>query len=445
MLPQNSHKPGNLVRWEKDNEPTITHYLREWLAILKPTDAGTQILDPIRQEKFAKILADKISIDQVEADEDKNDFIQRAVLQLVKSIDQDINAFRGILASDVWNYKKHAVEQFRIIFPLHISPVNFQQIKRLRILDLNLFVRDWAYVRRHFQVEPFLNRAEQEFQFRTLDANRADKYMLQLRTNFTPLVIAVEGRSMNEAFNKANRAYDLLRALLNRYTTFGRYRIDYGPPSSRPLGPILSAPLYGVFKPNGDYVEIFINTLIYEDYSAINSIEDEQIDQARRLSQQLGSPIDRHSTNSILVEALEKYGQALDTAEWRLAFLTFWQILELITLQTENLKMQDVLNRTNTLLQQHKISYDLLTALVKTRNKLVHQGHFPDLQGVKEVNLLKSVVESAINILYNRLDDLPTTRKLALFYEYAPKSDVEILDRQDVLNYILHGRKSKKP
>jgi hypothetical protein len=206
------------------------------------------------------------------------------------------------------------------------------------------------------------------------------------------------------------------------------------------LATILPPPVYGTFAEDGRLQKLFFNTVRYESYGP-NHLKDYDIGEVRRLANRPKEPENDSQTMAVLIEALEKYGEALDTSEWRLAFLLLWQILELITLQTsEKLNMNTVKNRVISLLNQDRLARDLLSALYRTRNSLVHRGSFPDAEGPREVSLLKYIVERATNALFSLLRTCPTKASLQRYYELISASNTELADRQRLTRNILRRR-----
>jgi hypothetical protein len=137
----------------------------------------------------------------------------------------------------------------------------------------------------------------------------------------------------------------------------------------------------------GKYEIYYYNLADYAEYKE-NKVARQALADAQNLANKL-TAIDDKSTEKLLVEALQKYGRALDTDEWRLTFLELWQILELLTLQSnEQLNMKQVLSRINCLLNQNELIKDLLAMLYETRNRLVHEGHFSHRRGLEMVRYL---------------------------------------------------------
>jgi hypothetical protein len=250
------------------------------------------------------------------------------------------------------------------------------------------------------------------------------------------------GRDEREAFETADRSFELFRTLLNLIPQFGRITRRWGGYPT-PLATIFPPPVFGIFDQAGKFIEFYYNTQMY-DYRRPNLIPANQIEGARKLANRLRHPNDKNTTILLLTESLEKYGQALDSTEWRLSFLTLWQILELITLQSsDELNMKQVVSRTNGLLRQDQLAGDLLLALYETRNQLVHLGQFPDEQGLTEINLLKFIVERAINSFFAKLRIVRTKSSLTRYYDYQFVNDTDLVDRQRIILAIRRMRRRR--
>jgi hypothetical protein len=266
---------------------------------------------------------------------------------------------------------------------------------------------------------------------------------ISLETDFTPILIKTSGREINSLFDTAERAFDFFRWLLNLLSQFDMYHKSWGG-YPKPFAQVLPPPIYGLFHPNGQYEQYFYNLTKYPEYSR-NTIAFEQIVEAKKLANKLKIVGSEDDTVGLLIEAIEKYGHALDSFEWKLTFLELWQILELITLQSsEQFSMKDVTNRINCLLRQDQFSQDLLSALYKTRNDLVHKGHFPYRNGLEEIGLLKSITERAINTLFGKLKAFPTKGSLARYYEFAPKNKRDLSESLKAITVIQRQRTKEK-
>jgi len=429
--------PEKLVTWNANDGENIKHYLQCWLDALKPTDAGLSITLPFLVDVCNKILTHYIKLQGVINESDRKEFIRRAVITLKKSGSNDIKVFRKALADLIWEYSQVSKQLYYVLFPLHVAS-HSQSLKYIKVLGVRFLLVDWLYIHSRFKIDDFLTQAENHLAF--VMSRSSNDYETFLQLEFVPLITPVYGRTEREAVDKASRAFDLLRSLLNLYNTFGTVRRHYGP-AQQPLGNILAPSAFAVFGQDKSFSgSPYYNTLIYPRYPSADALTIDQVEQARKLSNRLGMPNDERSTLYILLDALEKYGQALDTTEWRLAFLTLWQILELLTLQGEGIQMKNVVSRVHNLLKRNKLFDDLLKVLLTTRNSLVHRGQFPDLQGLEEVGYLKSIVESVIDAIFAELDELPDIRSVELYYEFVSRSDADIQKQEHILKYIQERR-----
>jgi hypothetical protein len=263
---------------------------------------------------------------------------------------------------------------------------------------------------------------------------------ISLEADFTPMMATARGRDSHEAFRNAARAFDLFRSLLNLVPKFGRMTKRFGF-QVEPLGAILPAPVYGVFDSEGSYIEYWYSTTRHATYRR-NAVAPDQIRAARLLAKKVTAPLPRGSTASLVVGALEKYGEALDATEWRQCFLLFWQILELLTLQSKGFNAKDVTNRICALLGQDQLDADLLRVLYDTRNEFVHLGRFPagDEEGLTEINLLKYLVDRSLSVMISKVGQLQTEGTLQRFYTHATEGSATLADRARVIRHIRQDR-----
>ena len=263
-----------------------------------------------------------------------------------------------------------------------------------------------------------------------------------MQTSFTPIIVASKGRNEREAFDNAYRAFDFFRGLLNFLYQFGTVTSRWGG-YPKPLGSFLQPPVYGIFRTNGEYSGLFYNTNKGLTYNK-NTVSVDVVQDVRKLIRQIGLKQEKDETKQLLVESITKYTKALDTTEWRLAYLSLWQILELLALQSaEQSNMKIVVNRIDTLLRQDQTARDLLQTLYFTRNALVHQGAFPDDRPLEEVNLLKYIAERAINSVFSHSRTLKKIDGLARFYDHVSYGDADLIERQRVIKYISQQRQKK--
>lgn len=433
MSPIKTRSAEQLVRWKAGQERLIERYLGEFMSILTIRDNGEVTTTEIfMSDVYLKILTQNIILTDVSSPLSAKRIINTSIHQIRRRQNQNLQTFRYVLASQVRRYHTRPINQYQIIFPLDVQPGQFDRFRQFSLLDIHLHPKSWSFVREHFEFDRFL----QDLHL------RRPNFEGTLFSHFTPFLVNSNGRDEREAFEKADRSFELFRTLLNLIPQFGRITMRWADYPT-PLATILPPPVFGFFDQAGKFVELYYNTQIYN-YRWPNFIPADQIKGARILANRLRHPNDKKDTILLFTESLEKYGQALDSSEWRLAFLTLWQILELITLQSsDELNMKQVVNRTNGLLRQNQLAGDLLFALYETRNQLVHLGQFPDEQGLPEVNFLKYIVERAINAFFAKLRIVHTKSSLARYYDYQLTNDTELADRQRIIEAIRRLRRRR--
>jgi hypothetical protein len=261
---------------------------------------------------------------------------------------------------------------------------------------------------------------------------------------FLPTLIEISARDPYEAYEKTLEAFDNFRSVMNLLSQSGKYTIQAGQP--RPIAKYLAGPIQIVFSEDGleqlTYIENRPSLNIRK-----NVVEVTHIDNAISFSNDLALSSDKLSTRQLLIDAIRRYGVALDTTQWHITFLSLWQVLELISISQPG--DQRAKQRIKTLLARNEYLKDLLNILPRTRNNLVHRGVFPSDAGFLEVQMLKLVVDAAIIRLWELRDDLPTISSVKEYYSYVSLSDSVIAiqisnstnpQQIEVLNFIQKSR-----
>jgi len=349
--------------------------------------------------------------------------VLKAIIDLKKQgcDDPGWTDFEGALERVIEAYLRTPLRTYNILFPLNATGPYLERKRWFNILDTRFRRVTWRCIKKF----PGWDRLQ-------MDIVRRQKTLS--RTYFTPLIASLEARSIEEAFSKANRNFELLRAILNLSFQFGRVTYQFGRP--KPLGEVLPPPIYGVFSESGDFENSGFTIEQYE-YKRVK-IAPEQFQALEWVLRQLEKSDPRMC--GLLTDVLLKYGQAMDTIDWRHAFLALWQILETIAQPTSTqLKMDDVVKRIGLLLEQDPLIQDILGYLRDLRNTLVHEGRFSE-RGLEEVNFLKFIAEQVINMVLLNLRRFPTPQTLEEFYIHASLSDSSLKTRMKVINTILHNR-----
>jgi len=435
MKAQNPRQKA-LVSWNSKQKDVVDRYVSYLSQILNIGQNGEVSTSEIAKlEIFLKILAQNINIAGISDLETKRNLIfQAAFLRFGKYETKNISTFSEALTAETDQHLNRPFKKFWILLPLNVYPgAKFDRFRSFSILSKRLLIRNWNYIEKHFDYTTFMT-----------DVNRKlPIFKIPLHSYFVPILVAVDAQDDQKAFDEANRSFDLFRSLLNLQFTFGMSSLQFGG-YPRPLAKILPPPIYGVFDGTRKYLQFYYNIVNNYEYTQ-NDIADDKIIRCRKLASTLKSTKSEDDIMSLNVEVLEKYGEALDTSEWRLSFLILWQILESITLQSnEEFSMKTVVNRINILFGQNQLNKDLLSALYQTRNLLVHKGYFPSEQGLREVNLLKSIVEPSMQSILAQAKYLPTKNSLNKFYEHATDNNADLNERARIISLIRQHRAKHK-
>ncbi|HUW09311.1 MAG TPA: hypothetical protein VM537_06240 [Anaerolineae bacterium] len=426
-------RPSELVTWDPQHEETVARYVQELMGILWVDEGGrVKTTQHFKLDAYLRILSRTVHIRGVEDPRAKRLLMQGAAfLRLKKYEVQNLHTFRRALAAQAREYVGRQPRDYWILFPLHARPTELDGFRWFTVLETRLLVRGWERIRRDFDLDAFDTDTSVPLQGLTIS----------LEADFTAMVAKAQGRDSHEAFREAANAFDLFCSLLNLALKFGLSTKRWGF-QTQPLGPVLPPPVYGVFGSDGAYVEYWYNTARYQRYDR-NSVQAKDLAAARKLARRFGASVGKNETLALVVEALHKYGEALQAAEWRQCFLLLWQILELLSLQTGgNVSMKRVTNRVGALLHQDQLVCDLLPVLYQTRNELVHLGRFPqgDEEALTEINLLKYVVDRSLDAMIDKSGQLRSASSLEKFYTHATERTASLSDRQRVIGHIRRNR-----
>lgn len=422
------------VNWKDKGEEKINRYLGEIMKLATVHDDGrVSFTNVLKFDAYQEIITRHINIEGLEHIDTKRALVVKAISRFARYSKHTLPLFRLAMTTEWRRYLQRPIVTFHILFPINIRQADLARRRWFNILGTRIFRRTWSYVRKHYDIEPFLNEAAQ-----VLPKTR-EQLPLFLYSRFCPLTIATDARTSGEAFRKASEAFDILRTLMNLTTAFLIVRLYGG--RDRPLGQYLPPPVFGIFKADGSYVWLYFSTERY-DYQE-RSLPEDQIRLVHRLGKRIEQPKDEQDTMLLVIDALRKYGHAMDTADWQLAFLALWQILELVALQTAGyVNMKDVANRIANLLalKENAPERDLLDVAVQSRNDLVHRGRFSE-DGLREVNYLKVVVDQLISFLLSpRFRAFPTTKRLQAFYTYATTPEADLRECRHIVDRILRQR-----
>ena len=371
-------KDTKIVKWTK-NEKTkrrISENLEELMKLIHIDPNGGDFTTEIfKEDAYLHILSYLIELHEITSMELRRSMIRRAAARLKTVKKRDIFTFRRVLASVVRKHLKTPLRKYYMVFPLNLHHECIENRRWFTVLGIRFKIRTWNNVNKKFEIRKW--------------TNRRPEYSKNLSEKFIPIVVEQMGGSSSEAFNKANDSFSLLRSVLNLSIKYKVATFQGGLP--KPLGEILPPPIYGIFNADGNFDNCYYSTTdSSRDYNKCR-ISPGKIEIAKKILKQLTFPVDDNDIMGALINAFQGYGKALETNDWREAFLYLWQALEMITFRPEETyNMKNVCERIETLLNGNLVLSDLLWTAHEARNKLVHRGLFPE-GGLTDVNMLKAL------------------------------------------------------
>ena len=336
----------------------------------------------------------------------------------------DYNDLLSELKNKINAYIRKPLRKFIVLLPLHSTGGALIRKRWFNIQGTRFYKSDWLKVHNISGWKSFKNRAKD---IRYLTSN-LEEQILPMQQYFTPLIANVDARSTSEAFQIANKKYEIIRSILNLNFTFGKVTFQFGPPI--PLGEILPPIFYGLFDEKGSYISLYFNEESYI-YKTI-SLKNNDIEYLNRMIKRIDKM--EEDIKSVFIDSLLKYVRALDTSDWRDAFLTLWQILENLSLSSlsSGITMRQISSRVKNLMGPTDILHkELIDSLVDTRNKLVHLGKFSK-SGLMEVNFIKIIVDQALSNFYWLLKLFPSKVELEEFFQIATKNENELKRRKSI-------------
>jgi len=333
----------------------------------------------------------------------------------------DYNDLLSELENKINAYVRKPLKKFIVLFPLHSSGGALIRKRWFNIQGTRFYKSEWLKVHNISGWKSFKNRAKN---IRYLSSN-LEEQILPMQQYFTPLIANVDARSESEAFQIANKKYEIIRSILNLNFMFGKITWQFGPP--KPLGKILPPIFYVLFDEKGNYISLYFNEEPYI-YETI-SLQNNHIEYLNRMIKKIDKM--EEDIKSVFIDSLLKYVHALDTSDWRDAFLTLWQIFENLSLSSlsSGMTMKRISSRVKNLMGPTDILHkELIDSIKVTRNKLVHLGKF-SRSGLMEVNFIKIIVDRALSNFYLLLERFPSKVALEEFFQIATKRENELKKR----------------
>lgn len=417
------------VRWEKRDEPQ----LNESIVRLKQINESALKSNPLtffRQEADIAVVAHLLQLKQVGEASIKRTIVRKAFDNLWTRTSHDVEELAKLIEIEIQSYRSGPFVEWKIIFPFNFSRKSLKQKRWFTAFDLRLHVASWSELSRKVALQNWREEVKSHY----------PRDEIIFGSSFIPLIAKVRVRDEDEAFRRAERSFDLLRAAINWPLTINRFHPNFSG-RHRPIATIPPPPNYGVFYEDGTFKSLFFNEHPPENYRRFD-ISSQHLSKVERLLSYFKGQTKETFTKEKIADAFLWFGDALGSVNPRDAFLRLWQILDLIAHSPggEAYNIRLVRDRVSVLLGNDKLMKALLNLSYDKRNTLVHTGKFDGNQ--MDVNYLKAVVEIVVLKLMSHEKTCPTWNKLLFYYSNASSGPNEIAEKMAVLKAIR--RETKK-
>ncbi|MGD8404425.1 MAG: hypothetical protein PVJ21_12240 [Anaerolineales bacterium] len=151
-----NYKPNKIVKWDSKNQAFIATYVDKCLSVWNINDAGEVSTSQISISNiYEKILANNIQLENVDEIYARQRLIRRAIIDLKKKDNQNIQSFKRLLASKVYKFNNRLTENYFIFFLFQVSSSDPPQSKQFSIHGFTFHFRNWNYFKRNFDYENF--------------------------------------------------------------------------------------------------------------------------------------------------------------------------------------------------------------------------------------------------------------------------------------------------
>ena len=250
----------------------------------------------------------------------------------------------------------------------------------------------------------------------------------------------VEASSWQDAWRVLEPAFDVFKGFAEfRYSLGHRRWGGDGPRANLPH------PKYYIAFDGNETVQG--TTFVVSEHEVTQPIEitEDYIEDLKNESDGLKKVPDESSVDSLIVDALRLYSQAMDERFKEGRFLGFWQMLETVALsgrvngKTSKIRSRvawhgDRLGLPGTGIRKR------LDKLADKRNDLVHRG----IRNASDddTNVLKLIAETAVDWLQSEREELSTKHHLDLYYQFRTTGNSSLDKTQDVLTLIKANRRA---
>lgn len=387
-------------------------------------DPGTTTLRDNNIYKFGRIVYILGNLIDIQGHPYNNDKKRRLISSGIKRFSQyRIKSFRlflRALETEIRQMERRTLSKFFVVFPWNLSYESLQRKRHFILAKTRLKTYPSTYVYRHFDfARPYHLLSDRR---RGIRGSTHD---------FTFITVEIYARNENDAFKIAEQRVELLRSLFNFVLSYGKVTWQMGRPS--PLA-LIDPPRYMfTFNEKKQFLNYWFNVGPHE-YRLLR-LRHNELERIKKAAARF-EKLRNNKLKDVLIDCLKLYDYALDQIERGYIFLNLWQILELISLKESNgISLDKARNRIKAIFRNNPVVSDVLNAVFRKRNRLVHQGKLANFS-LEDVNQIKGIAEASINFLFSHVNKLKTKDNLRSFYENLNINNTKLDKKIGVLKYV---------
>ena len=364
----------------------------------------------------------------------KNDFnedqsiIQRAIYKS-NGLSLQLDRFEELLYEANEEIFRKPKEKYYTVFPLKIKYPSLKKIHFI-LLGKKIIVRSYNYVQKNFNYKKLL---EEEVIFEK-------EIKESLKSPLTYFIIEDYAINQYKASESAFESIELFRSIINFANQYGK--ISLFPSEPKPLSLIYPPKYFFSFDSNRTYLNFYKTDITFDSKIIdFNSSDLQRLKWSEKLIKKIGS-IDNEELGDIIIKAFYLHNDALDyyDKKWH-SFLSFWQILELITLsEKDNLKQDETCKRIVSLFKEKDPYEDIIDVLRKKRNNFVHASKLKEFTS-NDVTMIMGITQASLLFLINNAKKFNENEDLTFFFNQINTKNDKLKEKAILLNYIKKLKK----
>ncbi|MHA1832446.1 MAG: hypothetical protein ACTSV7_00525, partial [Candidatus Baldrarchaeia archaeon] len=333
---------------------------------------------------------------------------------------RSISSFVKALETEIKQRERQIPRKFFVVFPLNVSYRTLKGKRHFVLGGTKLKTRSFMHVRNNFDFKRPYDLLGQSR--RSIEGSIYD---------FTYIIIETHARNQEDAFEIARQRVGLFRSLCNFVLSYGMITWQMGYP--RPLGRINPSKYMFIFNDERRFLDYWFSVGEFR-YRLLRLKGNELQDITKTVK--AFEALKPNKLKNTLINCLTLYSYALDEIEPGYIFLNLWQILELVALkEPSGVSLNKVKDRIKAIFKDDPTVSDVLDALFRKRNRLVHEGQLGSFS-LRDVNQIKGIAEVCINFLFNHVNKLKNKAGLNDFYENIRQNKERLDKKMAVLRYV---------